>query len=68
MLRRTGVKYSRIDVTHIDSKSEGVIVPVQSAATMVDSMLNEIVSAPSCIRKEAYDDPYLDLPDKLFDT
>lgn len=68
MLRRTGIKYNRVDVSHTDSKNDGVIVSVQTTATMVDSMLREIVNVPSCIRRNVYENPYLDLPDKLFDT
>lgn len=68
MLRRTGVKYNRVDISHSDSLSHGVTVPVQTTANIVDSMLKDMIAKPACIRKEAYNNPYLDLPNKLFDT
>lgn len=68
MLRRTGVKYNRVDISSQDSQPNGVIVPIQTTAAMVDSMLREMIDAPACIRKDAYDNPYLDIPDKLFET
>lgn len=60
MMRKTGIKYERLEIDSSASTSTGATIPATALATLMIKMIDTIVKAPSCILRTAYEDPYLE--------
>jgi hypothetical protein len=60
MARRTGIHYSRIDVSPDSSQSDGVFIPLDELKDNMLTLIDGIVKAPTCVLSSVISDPYLE--------
>ena len=60
MARRMGLKYDRIDITKMNSRSDGAVVPVNELDISLKNMINMILHKPTCVLPQVVNDPYLE--------
>lgn len=59
MIRKMGLRYSRIDISREDSLTNGAKVPVQELGTKLRELIAGVVREPACVLPQVIDDPYL---------
>jgi hypothetical protein len=68
MFRRMGFQYDRLELSSVESDAKGATVSPVNAGNAAAALVTKMVRAPACVLKEAWEDPYFDAANRLFDV
>jgi len=60
MVRKMGIRYSRIDIEEASSRDTGAIVPIAELTKTVGDMLLKLQTEPTCVLPHVLADPYFE--------
>ena len=60
MIRKMGIRYSRIDIDPANSHSDGAVVPPAKVSKQLGELLQQMRDNSSCVLPQVPQDPYLE--------
>ena len=58
MARKMGISYDRIDISAVQSHTNGATVPTAELSSKLEAMISQILQKPTCIIPDVLTDPY----------